>query len=110
MSGTFVNVVDAIDNPKTATPGDSSSLTKKEPIVVSIPKVATREGVRMARLGSAVQFMSPVPLAWTVYDMNGNKVADAFGQEFLWSGAVKGVYMVTARGNGIRYTRKVFIR
>lgn len=37
MSGAFVNVVDAIDNPKAATPGDSSSLTKLPEPVDTIP-------------------------------------------------------------------------
>lgn len=37
MSGAFVNVVDAIDNPKAPTPGDSSSLTKLPEPVDTIP-------------------------------------------------------------------------
>ncbi|MBR5412320.1 MAG: hypothetical protein IK114_04675 [Fibrobacter sp.] len=108
MSGTFVNVIDAIDNPKAATPGDSSSLTKKTSIEARICS-NFREGIRLTHIGNSVQLLLPETATWAIYDMKGHKVASAYGREFLWNNGNKGVYTVTAKSSKARYTRKVVL-
>lgn len=119
MSGTFVNVLDAIDNPKAATPGDSSSLTKKASVPVVeppddsmsvVPNMVKKSGIHFVRMGNAMKFMSPEPVAWKIYDMDGRNVASAYGREFLWNGKNKGIFMVKADGRGTRYMTKVNVR
>ena len=109
MSGAFVNVIDAIDNPKEATVGDSSALTPPEP--VSIPKVRiAKSGIGMERLGNGILFTSSEAAFWSIFDMNGHEVATANGKEFMWKESRKGVYMVKARGTGFNLVRKVYLR
>ena len=108
MSGTFVNVIDAIDNPKTATVGDSSSLTPKP---VSIPKVRiAKKGIELEYLGNGMMFSVSDVATWRIFDMNGHEVATAKGKNFLWKESRKGVYIVKASGADFRLTRKVFLR
>ena len=105
MSGTFVNVIDAIDNPKAATPGDESSLG----IHSSSKRIATKDGIRLNRMGSTVQLSLHADATWNVYDMKGHKVASGYGREFQWNAARRGVYTVTAQSKNSRYTRKVIL-
>ena len=122
MSGTFVNVVDAIDNPQTATPGDSSVLTKPVIIPEDTVETDTTKGdtasipaVRLAKYGmnigiqhmeSAVMFTSTQNAQWTVFDLNGHVVGSANGKEYLWKPASAGIYLVKARGRDGLVTRK----
>jgi len=109
MSGLFVNVIDAIDNPKQATVGDSSALTPPAP--VSIPRVRiAKEGIKMERLGNGILFSATETASWRIFDMNGHEVATANGKEFMWKESRKGVYMVKANGTGFNLTRKVYLR
>ena len=108
MSGTFVNVIDAIDNPKAATPGDSSSLTKK-PEFIKKKRTIACESIHLTHIGNSVQLSLPEIATWTIYDMKGHKVASAYGREFLWNNGNKGVYTVTAQSAKARYTRKVVL-
>ncbi len=108
LSGTFMNVIDAIDNPKAATPGDSSSLMKKTSIG-DLARSNFREGIRYAYSGSSIMFSVQESASWTIYDMNGHKVASAYGREFLWNNGNKGVYTVIAKSANARYTRKVVL-
>ena len=110
MSGTFVNVIDAIDNPKEATPGDSSSLTKKEIVLVRKTQVKSSDGIRLTQAGTSVAFSLPEPAYWNIYDMNGHKIATAYGNEFLWKNASKGVYTVTAQNGTVRHARKIALK
>ena len=108
MSGTFVNVIDAIDNPKAATPGDSSSLTKTAAIKQS--RLAVNGEIRMSRAGNAILFTLPETAEWSLYDMNGHKIAESHSSEFLWKQGNRGIYIVKARSKGTSYMRKVAIR
>ena len=108
MSGTFVNVIDAIDNPKAATPGDSSSLTKKPEFIRNKRTIAC-ESIHLTHIGNSVQLSLPEIATWNIYDMKGHKVASAYGREFLWNNGNKGVYTVTAQSAKARYTRKVVL-
>ena len=108
MSGTFVNVIDAIDNPKATTPGDSSSLTKKTSIEARICS-NFREGIRLTRISNSVLFSLSETATWNIYDMKGHKIASAYGREFLWNNGNKGVYTVTAKSSKARYMRKVVL-
>ena len=109
MSGLFVNVIDAIDNPKQATVGDSSALTPPAP--VSIPRVRiAKEGIKMERLGNGILFSATETASWRIFDMNGHEVATANGKEFMWKESRKGVYMVKANGTGFNLARKVYLR
>ena len=108
MSGTFMNVIDAIDNPKAATPGDSSSLTKTAAIKQS--RLAVNGEIRMSRAGNAILFTLPEIAEWSLYDMNGHKIAESHGSEFLWKQGNRGIYIVKARSKGTSYMRKVAIR
>jgi hypothetical protein len=108
MSGTFVNVIDAIDNPKADTPGDSSSLSKKPEFIKNKRTIASKS-IRLTRISNSVLFSLPENATWNIYDMKGHKVASAYGREFLWNNGNKGVYTVIAKSAGARYTRKVIL-
>ena len=108
MSGTFTNVIDAIDNPKAATPGDSSSLTKTTGFAKN--RIAANESIRMTRTGNAILFSLPAAAEWNLYDMNGHKIATRQGREFLWQEGSRGIYIIKARSNGASYMRKFAIR
>ena len=109
MSGTFMNVIDAIDNPKSATPGDSSSLTPRKSESI-LPKRFASSSLEVNRLGNGVLFSLPETASWHIYNMNGHEMASANGKEFLWKESRKGVYMVKATGTGFNFTKKVFLR
>ena len=109
MSGTFMNVIDAIDNPKAATPGDSSSLTK--PVIgIAHSRIKASADIRLTHVGNAILFTLPEVAEWSLYDMNGHKIAEAHGSNFLWQKGNQGVYIIKARSKGTSYMRKVAVR
>lgn len=109
MSGTFMNVIDAIDNPKAATPGDSSSLSK--PVIgIAQSRIKASADIRITHVGNAVLFTLPEVAEWSLYDMNGHKIAEARGSNFLWQKGDRGVYIIKARSKGTSYMRKVAVR
>ncbi|MBR3670450.1 MAG: hypothetical protein IKN70_10665 [Fibrobacter sp.] len=137
MSGAFVNVVDAVDNPKTATPGDSSSLTKipevpvdsdtvvvdtsnhqdsgkgndkpGDKIIAGAAKAAA--SVRFAEMDGGVMFSADYSVKWAVYDLAGNRVVSASGKNFFWNTrGLNGVYVVKAVYRGSNFTHKVLVR
>lgn len=109
MSGTFVNVIDAIDNPKEATAGDSSSLTKTVAIKAAA-QAQKADNIGLTISGHSVLLTLPEDAEWSIYDMNGHKVAAARGAKFLWQKADRGVYVVRARSKGTSYMRRVAVR
>jgi hypothetical protein len=137
MSGAFVNVVDAVDNPKTPTPGDSSSLTKipevpvdsdtvvvdtsnhqdsgkgndkpGDKIIAGAAKAAA--SVRFAEMDGGVMFSADYSVKWAVYDLAGNRVVSASGKNFFWNTrGLNGVYVVKAVYRGSHFTHKVLVR
>lgn len=138
MSGLFVNVVDAVDNPKTATPGDSSSLTKipevpvdSDTVVVDStdkpedPKGGDDKGddkiiasaaldassIRFVEMDGGVMFSADYSVKWAVYDLTGHRVVSASGKNFLWNTRnMNGVYVVKAVCRGSSFTHKVLVR
>ena len=137
MSGAFVNVVDAVDNPTTATPGDSSSLTKipevpvdsdtvvvdtsnhqdsgkgndkpGDKIIAGAAKAAA--SVRFAEMDGGVMFSADYSVKWAVYDLAGNRVVSASGKNFFWNTrGLNGVYVVKAVYRGSNFTHKVLVR
>ncbi|MBO7060332.1 MAG: hypothetical protein J6W54_04450 [Fibrobacter sp.] len=137
MSGAFVNVVDAVDNPKTATPGDSSSLTKipevpvdsdtvvvdtsnhqdsgkgndkpGDKIIAGAAKAAA--SVRFAEMDGGVMFSADYSVKWAVYDLAGIRVVSASGKNFFWNTrGLNGVYVVKAVYRGSNFTHKVLVR
>ncbi|MBO7105768.1 MAG: hypothetical protein J6W22_09880 [Fibrobacter sp.] len=137
MSGAFVNVVDAVDNPKTATPGDSSSLTKipevpvdsdtvvvdtsnhqdsgkgndkpGDKIIAGAAKAAA--SVRFAEMDGGVMFSADYSVKWAVYDLAGNRVVSASGKNFFWNTrGLNGVYVVKAVYRGSNFTHRVLVR
>ncbi|MBQ3716134.1 MAG: hypothetical protein II892_11270 [Fibrobacter sp.] len=138
MSGAFVNVVDAIDNPKTATPGDSSSLTKIPEVPVDSDTVVVdtsnhqdsgkgneepgddkiiagaalaASSIRFVEMDGGVMFSADYPVKWAVYDLTGHRVLSASGKNFLWNTrGMNGVYVVKALCRGSSFTHKVLVR
>ncbi|MDD7498362.1 T9SS type A sorting domain-containing protein [Fibrobacter sp.] len=55
-------------------------------------------------------FTLPEIAEWSLYDMNGHKIAESHGSEFLWKQGNRGIYIVKARSKGTSYMRKVAIR
>jgi hypothetical protein len=110
MSGTFVNVIDAIDNPKAATVGDSSSLTK--PVVgIAEHRMARVAGMKISHLDGAVMMSVPEMAQWRIFDLNGHVVATASGKDFLWkSRGQSGIYVVKAVSRKQSYSRKITVR
>ncbi len=135
MSGAFVNVVDAVDNPKTPTPGDSSSLTKIPEIpvdsdtvvvdtsnhqdssdvnpgddkIVAVAKASA--GIRFVETDGGVMFSADYAVKWAVYDLAGHRVVSASGKNFLWkTRGLNGVYVVKAAYRGSNFTHKVLVR
>ena len=110
MSGAFVNVVDAIDNPKAATVGDSSSLSRTSIEVVK-RSLANSAGIKVAHLDGAVMMSVPVNACWEIYDLNGHVVANASGKDFFWkTRGQSGIYIVKARSRSQVYSRKISVR
>ncbi|MBO4713439.1 MAG: hypothetical protein J5615_06075 [Fibrobacter sp.] len=135
MSGLFVNVVDAVDNPKTATPGDSSSLTKIPEVPVDSDTVvvdtsnhqdsgkgndkpgddkivaspyAVSGAVQLIQTGEGFFFTATHSVKWTVFGLDGRVVATAAGKNFAWSAKdMHGIFVVKAVSRGIRYTHKI---
>ena len=136
MSGAFVNVVDAVDNPKTPTPGDSSSLTKIPEVPVDSDTVVVdtsshqdssdvkpgddkiiagaakaSASVRFAEVDGGVMFSADYAVKWAVYDLTGHRVLSASGKNFLWNTrGMNGVYIVKAAYRGSSFTHKVLVR
>ena len=108
MSGTFVNVIDAIDNPKAATVGDSSSLT---PSRISVGRFATVAGLKVNHLDGAVLMSVPENANWSIFDLNGQMVAQYAGKDFLWkTRGQSGIYIVKAVSRNRVYSRKISVR
>ena len=110
MSGAFVNVVDAIDNPKAATVGDSSSLSRTSIEAVK-RRLANSAGIKVAHLDGAVLMSVPVDACWEIFDLNGHVVANASGKDFFWkTRGQSGIYIVKARSRSLVYSRKISVR
>lgn len=110
MSGAFVNVVDAIDNPKAATVGDSSSLSRTSIEAVK-RRLANSAGIKVAHLDGAVMMSVPVDACWEIFDLNGHVVANASGKDFFWkTRGQSGIYIVKARSRSQVYSRKISVR
>ena len=108
MSGAFVNVIDAIDNPKTATVGDFSSLT---PSKISVGRFATVTGLKVNHLDGAVLMSVPENANWSIFDLNGQMVAQFAGKDFLWkTRGQSGIYIVKAASRNRVYSRKISVR
>ena len=132
MSGLFVNVVDAIDNPKTATPGDSSSLTKIPEVPVDSDSVVVDStdkpdepkdddkiievakasaSFRFVEMDGGVMLSADYPVKWAVYDLTGHRVVSASGKNFLWNTrGMNGMYVIKAVYRGSNFTHKVLVR
>lgn len=136
MSGAFVNVVDAIDNPKAATAGDSSSLTKKPaediadttiiPPSIDPPDIADssviddkiiagvkalQKGIRFVNLESGMLFSTQSYAKWSVFDLNGHVVGSAQGENFVWNTRNRnGIFVVKAASRDGVYMRKIVVR
>ena len=109
MSGVFVNVVDAIDNPKEATVGDSSAITK--PPVGFVERRLAQSGMKISRVGGVMMMSVPEDASWSVFDLNGHVVAQYSGKNFAWNArGLSGIYMVKAVTRNRVYTRKVAVR
>ena len=108
MSGAFVNVIDAIDNPKAATVGDSSSLTKPE--VGLVERRFASANMRVSHLDGVVMMSVPENANWTVFDLNGQVVAQYSGKNFAWNARGSGIYMVKAVSRNRVYSRKIAVR
>jgi hypothetical protein len=108
MSGAFVNVIDAIDNPKAATVGDSSSLT---PSGIVAGRFATIAGLKVNHLDGAVLMSVPENANWSIFDLNGQMVAQYAGKDFLWkTRGQSGIYIVKAVSRNRVYSRKISVR
>ena len=108
MSGAFVNVIDAIDNPKTATVGDFSSLT---PSKISVGRFATVTGLKVNHLDGAVLMSVPENANWSIFDLNGQMVVQYAGKDFLWNTrGQSGIYIVKAVSRNRVYSRKISVR
>lgn len=108
MSGAFVNVIDAIDNPKAATVGDSSSLT---PSGIAGGRIATIAGLKINHLDGAVLMSVPENANWSIFDLNGQMVAQFAGKDFLWkTRGQSGIYIVKAASRNRVYSRKISVR
>ncbi|MBR6455222.1 MAG: T9SS type A sorting domain-containing protein [Fibrobacter sp.] len=108
MSGAFVNVIDAIDNPKTATVGDFSSLT---PSKISVGRFATVTGLKVNHLDGAVLMSVSENANWSIFDLNGQMVVQSAGKDFLWNTrGQSGIYIVKAVSRNRVYSRKISVR
>ena len=109
MSGAFVNVVDAIDNPKAATVGDSSSLTPS--LKLAERRLAGIAGMKISHLDGAVMMSVSEQAQWKIFDLNGHVVVAASGKDFLWkTRGQSGIYIVKAVGRKQSYSRKITVR
>ena len=108
MSGAFVNVIDAIDNPKAATVGDSSSLT---PSGFVERRFATASMMKINYLNGAVMMSVPEEARWNIFDLNGQVVAQYSGKNFAWNTrGQSGIYIVKAATRNRVYSRKISVR
>ena len=108
MSGAFVNVIDAIDNPKAATVGDSSSLT---PSGFVERRFASASMMKINYLNGAVMMSVPEEARWNIFDLNGQVVARYSGKNFAWNTrGQSGIYIVKAATRNRVYSRKISVR
>ena len=108
MSGAFVNVIDAIDNPKAATVGDSSSLT---PSGFVERRFASASMMKINYLNGAVMMSVPEEARWNIFDLNGQVVAQYSGKNFAWNTrGQSGIYIVKAATRNRVYSRKISVR
>lgn len=122
MSGAFVNVIDAIDNPKTNVEGDLSSLSKVENpadpgnnpnpgegIVATVNTL--RSGIAVERLLHGVVLSTVNESSWKIFDLNGHVVARSFGSTFVWNAKNRpGIYIVKAVNASGEYISRISIR
>jgi len=108
MSGAFVNVIDAIDNPKAATVGDSSSLT---PSGFVERRFASASMMKINYLNGAVMMSVPEEARWNIFDLNGQVIAQYSGKNFAWNTrGQSGIYIVKAATRNRVYSRKISVR
>ena len=108
MSGAFVNVIDAIDNPKAATVGDSSSLT---PSGFVERRFASASMMKINYLNGAVMMSVLEEARWNIFDLNGQVVAQYSGKNFAWNTrGQSGIYIVKAATRNRVYSRKISVR
>ena len=109
MSGAFVNVIDAIDNPKAATVGDSSSLTK--PKVGLVERRFASANMKVNILNGMVAMSVPENADWSIFDLNGHIVAQHFGKKFAWNtNGQSGIFIIKAAARNRVYSRKIVVR
>lgn len=124
MSGAFVNVIDAIDNPKENVEGDKSSLSKVvEPpanpadndsipgdgIVATVN--AVHPGIFVEHLQHGVALSTAHESSWKIFDLNGHVVARSFGSSFVWNAQGRpGIYVVKAVNASGEFVSRISVR
>jgi hypothetical protein len=82
----------------------------KPVIGIAHSRIKASVDIRLTHVGNAILFTLPEVAEWSLYDMNGHKIAKARGSEFLWQKGDQGVYIIKARSKGTSYMRKVAVR
>lgn len=95
MTGVFSNIIDDIDNPKTATAGLVTELSMgKDPAEDGIAPAEAAARFHVVRNGKSVQFVSDVESRYTVYRTDGRVVTTLHGKSVIYDAEQAGFYMV----------------
>ena len=107
MAGVFSNIVDDIDNPKTATTG-----IVYDPFAPIVPTLAqaTASSVEARQQGRHFQAESPAAMVWSIHNLQGKLLYNTQGNTLAYTASQPGVYWIAGRIDGkVAYTRKVVL-
>ena len=107
MSGTWVNVIDALDNPVANTEGiPGSPFQLPEPIIA---KNNVRLGIQVTQTGNVLRLQSKSDVAWKIHNLQGKLLFSSNSKEATWNaGNFRGTAVVSA-ASGSRVERKLAV-
>jgi len=108
MSGTWVNVIDALDNPVANTEGILGSpfpqlpppppppIDPPEPIIA---KNNVKLGIQVTQTGNVLRLQSKSDVTWKIHNLQGKLLFSSNSKEAAWnSGNFRGVAIISASG------------
>jgi len=107
MSGTWVNVVELLDNPVANTKGIEGT-PFPEPVPITA-KTNIRLGIQISQNSGIVRLSSQSDVTWKIHNLQGKLLFSSNSKETTWnSGNFKGTLVISAT-NGSNSERKLFV-
>ncbi len=111
MSGTWVNVIDALDKPVANVEGILGSpfpqLPPPPPIDPIIAKNNVRLGIQVSQIGNILRLQSKSDVTWKIHNLQGKLLFSSNSKETTWNvGNFRGVAIVSAtNGFGVESSK-----